>query len=92
MHQMNFGIAIGMSSRTIAVGAPLADYGNLGDTNVRETYNTNGLDNYGVGRGKVYIFHSAPHQQTVFLLLLLLLSSFYLFSIFLILLYLCATV
>lgn len=65
MHQMNFGIAVDMSGRTLAVGAPLADYGNLGDSSVRETYPTNGLDNYGVGRGKVYIFHSAPHQQTV---------------------------
>jgi len=65
MHLMHFGISVGISGRTLAVGAPLADYGNRGDTSVRETFDTNGLDNFGVGRGKVYFFHSIPHQQTI---------------------------
>ena len=65
MHLQGFGQAVSLSGRTLAVGAPYADYGNRGSTSARENFDTNGLDNQGIGRGKVYMYYSAPHQQVV---------------------------
>ena len=65
MHVMHFGVAVDVSKRSLAVGAPFADYGNTGSTEAREPYVTDGLHNSGVGRGKVYMYYSVPHQQYV---------------------------
>jgi hypothetical protein len=67
MHEQRFGVAVGLSGRTLVVGAPLADYGNRGDVDVRETESTDGVCNAGVGRGKVFVFDSSPPRQLVVL-------------------------
>ncbi|KAL7554992.1 hypothetical protein ACHAWF_018570 [Thalassiosira exigua] len=66
-HLQGFGTALAGSKRTVLVGAPYADYGNRGDANAREHYNTDGIHNKGLGLGKVYSFYSQPHVQIVIL-------------------------
>jgi len=63
MHSQGFGMALAVSERILLVGAPHADYGNRGDVNEREHFNTNGIHNKGLGKGKVYAFYSQPHVQ-----------------------------
>jgi hypothetical protein len=65
IHQQGFGVALAASYRTLLVGAPYAHYGNRGDPNVREKFDTNGMDNKGLGKGVVYSFFSQPHVQVV---------------------------
>ena len=65
MHHQGFGIALAASQRTLLVGAPYADYGNRGHVNQREYFNTDGIHNKGLGKGKVYAFYSQPHVQVV---------------------------
>lgn len=38
MHRQDFGVSVASHKRTIVVGAPHADYGNQGETDLRETY------------------------------------------------------
>jgi len=61
LHKQGFGTSIVSSERQLLVSAPHSDYGNRGDTSARETYDTDGLYNLGLGKGKVYVFHSSPH-------------------------------
>lgn len=65
MHEQGFGIALATDKRTLLVGAPHADYGNKGDVNEREHFNTDGIHNKGLGKGKVYSFYYQPHVQIV---------------------------
>ena len=58
MHTQHFGVSAALSKRTVAVGAPFADYGNRGSTALRESFPTDGLHNTGVGRGAAYLFYS----------------------------------
>ncbi len=61
VHEQLFGLAVRSSRRLLLVSSPYADYGNRGDISEREKYNTNGLFNAGLGKGKVYAFNSRPH-------------------------------
>ena len=65
MHVQNFGTAVALSKRTLVVGAPYADYGNKGETDLRETYDTNGVYNIGMGKGKAYVYYSVPTTQII---------------------------
>ncbi|KAL9183329.1 hypothetical protein ACHAXT_005116 [Thalassiosira profunda] len=64
-HQQGFGTALAADGRLLLVGAPYADYGNRGDVNEREHFDTDGIHNQGLGKGKVYSFYSQPHVQVV---------------------------
>lgn len=68
IHRQSFGIALATNRRSLLVGAPFADYGNRGDVDTRESFDTDGIDNVGLGKGKVYAFHSQPHIQLIKLL------------------------
>lgn len=61
VHKQGFGMRIALSQRQLVISAPYSDYGNRGDSSMRENFNTDGLYNIGLGKGKVYIFHSRPH-------------------------------
>lgn len=65
VHKQNFGISVAAQKRTFLVGAPFADYGNRGNVHIRESVNTDGIFNAGLGKGKVYVFYSPPHIQEV---------------------------
>ena len=54
-----------MSSRTLAIGSPLADYDKLG-TDEPETYDTRPDKAAARARGKVYIYYSEPAVQVLF--------------------------
>lgn len=60
IHQQQFGISVSYKDRLLLVGAPYADYGNQGNKTKRETFDTDGVHNKGLGRGRVYVFHSRP--------------------------------
>ena len=60
IHKQRFGMNTVAKNRYLLVSAPHADYGNRGDISTREEFDTNGLYNVGLGKGKVYIFHSKP--------------------------------
>ncbi len=61
VHKQLFGVSVSSHGRLLLVGAPYADYGNRGKTSARELYDTDGIHNRGVGKGKVYVFHSTPN-------------------------------
>ena len=65
IHHQNFGVALTASGRSLLVGAPFADYGNRGNVNSRERFDTDGIHNPGLGKGRVYAFYSQPHMQIV---------------------------
>jgi hypothetical protein len=65
IHRQNFGVALTASGRSLLVGAPFADYGNRGNINSRERFDTDGIHNPGLGKGRVYAFYSQPHTQIV---------------------------
>ena len=65
IHQQLFGNAVASSDRLLLVGAPYADYGNRGDTHIRELFDTDGVHNAGLGKGAVFAFHSDPHIHQV---------------------------
>ena len=65
IHRQNFGVALSTSGRSLLVGAPYADYGNRGNVNNRERFDTDGIHNRGLGKGRVYAFYSQPHTQIV---------------------------
>mmetsp|Transcript_31945 Transcript_31945/g.108459 ORF Transcript_31945/g.108459 Transcript_31945/m.108459 type:complete len:1614 (+) Transcript_31945:44-4885(+) len=65
VHEQGFGTAVALSGNTLVVGAPFADYGNKGSPDDVETYDTDGLDNRRLGRGKAYAFYSVPPQAIV---------------------------
>ncbi len=68
VHKQNFGISLSASNRLLIVGSPYADYGNKGNLTQRETYNTDGVYNQGLGKGRVFVFYSQPHVQLLSLL------------------------
>ncbi len=55
-------VALDVSSRTLAVGSPLADYDKLG-TDEPETYDTRPDKAGARARGKVYVYYSEPAVQ-----------------------------
>lgn len=65
IHRQEFGKSVAVSGRTIAVGAPYADYDKLGSEFVEIDYATEGTSIYSTGRGKVYIFDSYEAIQTI---------------------------
>jgi len=65
IHRQNFGVALSASGRSLLVGAPFADYGNRGSVDSRERFDTDGIHNRGLGKGRVYAFYSQPHTQIV---------------------------
>ena len=65
LHRMEFGKAVASSGRTVAVGAPFADYQKLGTQYVEVNWNTEGTDIVGFGRGKAYTFYSTPPVQLI---------------------------
>ena len=65
IHKQDFGISVSTHKRTFVVGAPHADYGNQGETDLRETYDTDGVYNAGLGKGKVFAFYSVPSTQVI---------------------------
>jgi hypothetical protein len=65
LHRQSFGLALAADRRSLLIGAPYADYGNRGNINSRETFNTNGIHNQGLGKGKVYAFYSQPHVHLI---------------------------
>jgi len=66
VHRQSFGVTLDVSGRLLLVGAPHADYGNRGNVSTRELYDTDGVHNTGIGKGKVFAFHSSPNIQRVF--------------------------
>ncbi|RYH30929.1 hypothetical protein EON65_03875 [archaeon] len=60
VHRQDFGHSVAISGRTIIVGAPFADYQNLGRTDVVENYDSEGVSIRSIAKGKVYMFYSAP--------------------------------
>jgi hypothetical protein len=65
VHRQRFGKSVSVSQRSIAVGAPYADYDKLGSDLVEVDWDTEGVDIYGYGRGKVYIFSCVAAVQEV---------------------------
>lgn len=65
IHRQNFGVALSTSGRSLLVGAPYADYGNRGNVDRRERFDTDGIHNQGLGKGRVYAFYSQPHTQII---------------------------
>ena len=59
-HRQEFGTAVSVSGRTIAVGSPYADYAKTGSDLVEVDVNTEGTDIKAYGRGKVYTFYTSP--------------------------------
>ena len=65
VHDQEFGRAVAASGRSVAVGAPFADYQKLGTKYVEVNWNTEGSDIVGFGRGKAYMFYSTAPAQTI---------------------------
>jgi hypothetical protein len=65
LHGQEFGTSVAVSGRTIAVGAPFADYDKEGTDLVEENIDTEGPDIKGYGRGKVYMFYSRPAEEVI---------------------------
>ena len=64
-HRQEYGTAVGVSGRTIAVGAPFADYDKLGSDNIEVDWHTEGTDIFQVSRGRVYLYTSEPSVQNI---------------------------
>ncbi|CAM9763265.1 unnamed protein product [Pylaiella littoralis] len=66
VHRQDYGAAVTLdvTSRTLAVGSPLANYDKLG-TDEPETYNTRPDKAGARARGKVYVYYSEPAVQSV---------------------------
>lgn len=65
LHQQNFGSSASLSSRTLVVGAPNADYDKLGTNEVEVNLDTQGASISTYGKGKVYTFYSPPSKQQI---------------------------
>jgi hypothetical protein len=71
LHRQDFGHAVAVNSRTVLVGAPFADYDNIGirdkfGANLVETqWNTEGTSILSFARGRAYVYYSAPSSQEV---------------------------
>jgi len=65
LHRMEFGTSVAVSGRSVAVGAPFADYDKLGTNLVEIDWDTEGTDIVGYGRGKAYMFYSTPYEQVI---------------------------
>lgn len=57
-------VTLDVTSRTLAVGSPLANYDKLG-TDEPETYNTRPDKAGARARGKVYVYYSEPAVQVL---------------------------
>ncbi|CAM9122390.1 unnamed protein product, partial [Hapterophycus canaliculatus] len=66
VHRQDYGAAVTLdvTSRTLAVGSPLANYDKLG-TDEPETYDTRPDKAGARARGKVYVYYSEPAVQSV---------------------------
>ncbi|GMH95725.1 hypothetical protein TrST_g6431 [Triparma strigata] len=64
MHRQDFGVSVAAEGRTIIVGAPYADFGKRGSEYV-DGYDTDGVYNVGLGKGKVFTFYSQPIIQKI---------------------------
>ena len=64
-HRQEFGAAVAVSGRMIAVGSPRADYANTGTKLVEFDVNTEGIDIMHYGRGKVYTYYSSPAIESL---------------------------
>eukprot|EP00752_Nemacystus_decipiens_P003960 g3626.t1 len=66
VHRQDYGAAVTLdvTSRTLAIGSPLADYDKLG-TDEPETYDTRPDKAGARARGKVYVYYSEPAVQSV---------------------------
>lgn len=71
LHRQDFGQAVAVHERSIVIGAPFADYGNIGTrnkfgTNLIETqWDTEGTSMLSYARGRAYVFYSAPSTQEI---------------------------
>ena len=65
VHRQGFGTSLSLNRRVLLIGAPYADYGNRGNISEREKFDTDGVDNKGIGRGKAYVFFAQPHVQLI---------------------------
>ncbi len=65
VHRQMFGISVSAFQRSFMAGAPYANYGNRGLLDVRENFDTDGVHNQGLGKGKAFIYSSDPHMQSV---------------------------
>jgi len=65
LHTQGFGSSLSVSSRSIAVGSPYADYDKFGTNLVEVDWNTQGDSILSYGRGKVYLFYSSPAIQMI---------------------------
>ena len=65
LHRQEFGTSVSVSGRSIAVGAPFADYDKYGSDLVEENVDTEGPDIFGYGRGKVFVFYSRPAEEII---------------------------
>lgn len=68
LHRQEFGKSISISERTIIVGAPYADYDKLGYDKpgynlIYQDWDSEGTSILSYGRGKAYVFYSAPSSQ-----------------------------
>ena len=60
LHRQYFGTSVAVSGRSVAVGAPFADYDKLGTDLHESDWDTEGSDIFGYARGRAYTFYSAP--------------------------------
>ena len=65
LHRQHFGTSMSINQRSIAVGAPFADYDKLGTDLVEVDWDTEGTSIFSYGRGKVYVFYSSPASQVI---------------------------
>ena len=71
LHRQDFGAAVGVHGRNVLIGAPFADYDNLGIQNkfgenlVETQWDTEGTSILSFARGRAYVFYSAPAVQEV---------------------------
>jgi FG-GAP repeat len=69
LHTQGYGAAVALEAagRTLAVGSPYADYGNLGtsDVDMWDSYPSNGRVR---ARGRVFVYHRQAPSQTVTLI------------------------
>lgn len=65
LHRQEFGASVAVSGRTVAIGAPFADYDKYGTDLVEEDIDTEGPDIHGYAKGKVFMFYSQPAEEVI---------------------------
>jgi len=65
LHRQFFGSAVSISSRSIVVGSPFADYDKLGTNLVETDWDTEGSDIFNIAKGKAYVFYSLPAVRVI---------------------------